>query len=229
MDGLIRLMKKTVGIASIIAIAVSVGWYFFTDGAMSLNAAKRNIKQAAQDVVVAAGASPEDVAALAVKTINMTQGENGIELWRLKADWGNMRRNDDIMELEKPKFTYYMPPDNAEVTIASDKGEIDQEAQKIRFVANVVATLDGRVATAPLVIYQGKTREMVFPDGVEFSGAGISGKANRVVWRLQDKVIEAVGGIDMFFEDGEGAAVSQPETGKPSPANGAPSPIGGRG
>ena len=83
-----------------------------------------------------------------MKAINLTQGEHGAELWRLKADWGNMRRRDNVKELEKPKFTYYMPPDNAELQVASNKGEIYQDIQEIRFVDDVVATFGERSITS---------------------------------------------------------------------------------
>ncbi|MCC8194545.1 MAG: hypothetical protein LIP28_07870 [Deltaproteobacteria bacterium] len=118
-------MKKIIGALGVL-LALGVGWYIFTDGTMSLGAAKKKLVQKAQDAVVS-NADPEDVAALAMKAINLTQGEHGAELWRLKANWGNMRRKDNVMELEKPDFTYYMPPDNKAIFIVGDKGEIEQE------------------------------------------------------------------------------------------------------
>lgn len=195
-------MKKRVGFAVLAVAVLFAGWYIFTDGALSLDAAKRLAKRAAQDVVASGNGAPEDVAALAVKAISMTQGEKGFELWRLKADWGNMRRNDEIMELEKPRFTYRMPPDNAELQITSNKGEIDQEAQKIRFMDDVVVTFGERSVNTTLIEYFGKTREMIFPDGARIAGRNFAGTAQRIVWRLQENVIEATGNVDITFEGG---------------------------
>ena len=192
-------MKKLFVIIAVLA-AAAVGWYFFTDGTMTMQGAKKKLVQEVQDAVLERKA-PEDVAALAMKAINLTQGEHGAELWRLKADWGNMRRSDQIMELEKPRFTYYMPPENIELTILSNKGEIDQDEQKVRFISDVVATYSDRTIIAPSMVYLGKSREVVCPEGAKVAGAGMEGTANRLVWRLQDKVLEGFGDVDMTFEN----------------------------
>lgn len=192
-------MKKLFAAAAFLAV-LAVGWYFFTDGTMSMKGAKKKLVREARDAALE-HAAPEEVAALAMKAMNLTQGEHGAELWRLKADWGNMRRSDQILELEKPRFTYYMPPEHIELTIVSDKGEIDENEQKIRFVTNVVATYRDRRITAPSLVYFGKSREVVCPEGAEMTGAGMEGTANRVVWRLRDKVLEGLGDVDMTFEN----------------------------
>ena len=204
-------MKKIASIAVFFTLVLCVGLYIFTDGAMSLNAVKQQVKRAAQDAVISGNAAPEDVAALAVKAITMTQGEKGFELWRLKADWGNMRRNDDIMELEKPKFIYYMPPDNLEIQISSNKGEIDQENQKIRFVDDVLAFFGEQSAATTLVVYLGKSREMVFPAGARIAGKNFTGTAERIVWRLPEEIIEATGGVDITFDSGIVSAAVSPD------------------
>ena len=192
-------MKKIVG-ALCAFIALGVAWYIFTDGTLSMQAAKKQLVQKAQDAIVS-NANPEDVAALAMKAINLTQGEHGVELWRLKAEWGNMRRRDNIMELEKPRFTYYMPPDSKAVIIVSDKGEIEQETQKIRFIDSVVATYEDRTLRAPEILYFGKSREIVCPQGGEVNGDGYDGSANRIVWRMNDAIIEAFGDVVVSFEN----------------------------
>ncbi|SBV93957.1 exported hypothetical protein [uncultured delta proteobacterium] len=192
-------MKKILGALSVF-IALGIAWYIFSDGGLNLGAAKKQIVQTAQDAVVS-NAAPEDVAALALKAISLTQGEHGAELWRLKADWGNMRRRDNVMELEKPHFTYYMPPDNKAVTITSSKGEIEQEEQKIRFIDSVVATYDGRTLHAPEMLYFGKSRELVCPQGGRVEGEGYEGSANRIVWRVNEQIIESLGNVDVSFEN----------------------------
>lgn len=196
------MMRKITVVLLLFLVAVFTAWFIFSDGTMSLEATRKKLLEKATDAV-AENADPGDVAALALKAINLTQGEKGVELWRLKADWGNMRRSDNIMELEKPKFTYYMPPNNDEVHIASLKGDIDQRGQQIRFLDSVVITHADRTLTSDRVVYLGKTREMVFPDGALISSEDFDGKAARVVWLLNDKVITATGGIDITFKDVE--------------------------
>ena len=214
-------MKKIVLFVVSGAIALGIAWHLFTDGTTDLRDAGRKAKQAAQDAVIS-GAAPDDVAALAMKVINMTQGENGVELWRLKADWGNMLRNKDTMELEKPNFTYYMPPDNEEINITANKGEIEQELQKIRFVDSVVATYGNRTLHAPVTEYTGKAKEVLFPEGAMFMGESMTGKADKVVWHLGSKIIEASGNVNMTFtNDTEILPGRKPDEGRTPPANGA--------
>lgn len=197
------MIKRVIVVFCFCIFAVGTAWFIFTDGSLSIEAAKERILQQATDVVINK-ANPDDVAALALKAINLAQGEKGVELWRLKADWGNMRRSDDIMELEKPRFTYYMPPDNVEVRITSLKGDIDQSAQRIRFTDSVVMTHAGRTVLGDQVIYLGKTREMVFPQGARISSEDFAGEADRIVWHLNDKIIRATGNIDITFKDVDG-------------------------
>ncbi len=192
-------MKKVFGALGVL-IAFGIAWYVFFDGGLSINTAQKQLAQKAQDAVIT-NASPEEVAALAVKAINLTQGENGVELWRLKANWGNMRRRDNVMELEKPNFTYYMPPDNKVITVTSNKGDIEQEEQKIRFVDSVVATYDGRLLHTSELLYFGKPREIVCPRGGRVTGEGYEGSANRIVWRMHEQIIEATGDVDVSFDN----------------------------
>ena len=191
-------MRKLVSVFSGLLLFVAA-WYFFTDGTMHLDTAKKKLVQQAQDAVIS-NVNPDEVAALAMKAINLTQGEHGVELWRLKADWGNMRRKDNILELEKPRFTYYMPPDNKAITIASGKGDIEQTDQKIRFLDSVVATYDGRTLLAPQMIYFGKSREIHCPEGGSMEGEGYEGAADRVVLNMNAEIIEAFGNVDITFD-----------------------------
>ena len=190
-----RRLASAVGVLVFLATA----WYFFTDGTLRMDAVKKKIVQQAQDAVVS-NVDPDEVAALAMRAISLTQGEQGAELWRLKADWGNMRRRDNILELEKPWFTYYMPPDGKAIAIASEKGDIEQTEQKIRFLGSVIATYDGRTLVAPQMVYFGKSREIRCPEGGRVEGPGYEGSADQVVWNINEERIEAFGNVDITFD-----------------------------
>lgn len=181
------------------------GWYFLTDGSLSWKDAKRKVLRQARDAVVATVKDSEDVATLAMKAISLTQGEHGVELWRLKADWGNMRRIDNIMELSNPSLTYILPPENKEITVISTRGDIDEKQQVIRFVDSVVAKYDNRTLFAPLVVYTGKERSFSAPDGARVTGLGFEGAAGKLSWLLTDEVLVGEEGVDVTFEsDKEG-------------------------
>ena len=48
----------------------------------------------------------EEVAGLAIKGINLFQGNKGLELWRLKASWAHMSQNGDTIDVDKPVVRY---------------------------------------------------------------------------------------------------------------------------
>ncbi|CAK7014326.1 MAG: hypothetical protein DELT_02192 [Desulfovibrio sp.] len=213
-------MKKI--LLAVVAVAVLVvAWYIYTGGTMSLKAAKKQLVKEAQQAVLE-NAAPEDVAALAMKAINMTQGEHGAELWRLKAEWGNVRRKDNIMELEKPSFTYYMAPDNLPLTVTSEKGEVDQEEQRVTFIGSVVATHQDKVVKAPVMVYSGKNRDLVCPEGAGMTGDNMVGSANRIVWDLNAKLLTGLGDVDMSFENAAVPVPPRTEEGQTAPAAGGP-------
>ncbi len=173
-----------------------VWWLFFKSD--TLEAAKEEVKQKVQDLA-AGTAKPDDIAALAVKAIDLTQGEHGLELWRLKAEWGSMRREGGILELEKPRFTYYMPPRNEEVRVSSDLGDVNQDTKIIRFRRNVLVHYGNNTIKGGLMVYNGTVKELRFPNGAEFDGPTLSGDAPLVYWRLDEHQINAAGGVDMTW------------------------------
>lgn len=210
-------MKKSVGVLIGLVILAVVAWYLLTNGEMTFGSAKKKLMETAQDVV-AANAAPEDVAALAMKAINLTQGEKGLELWRLKAEWGNLRRRDNIMELEKPRFTYYMPSDGTALTVHSASGDISQEEQKIRFVDSVVATYEENTLLAPEMIYMGKSREIICPRGGRVNGRGFWGSAETINWQMSNNILEASGSVDVFLDNEMFAREKGPEKTQTQPA-----------
>lgn len=211
-------MKK-IFFAVFAAVALLVAWYIYTDGTMNLKNARKKIIQEAQEAVVQT-ASPEDVAALAMKAVNMTQGENGAELWRLQAEWANVRRKDNIMELEKPNFTYYTAPDNVPLTVTSEKGEVDQEEQTVRFIGSVVATCQDRIVKAPVMVYSGKRRDLVCPEGADMAVADkMAGSANRIVWDLKTKILNGFGDVDMTFRNNAAFIPAESDNPQNAPAD----------
>lgn len=210
-------MKKKVGAVGVFLIAIGVAWLVFFDGMGTLTTTKKDLAKKVQDAVIET-ADPEEVVALAMKAINLAQGENGAELWRLKADWGNIRRRDNIMELENPRFTYYMSPDGKAVSIVSRKGEIEQEQQIIRFVDSVVATYEDRTLQAPLITYSGKPRELVCPQGGNVRGEGYEGRADRIVWQMNSEILEAFGDVVVMFEQDIFTSRPEPENRRTQPA-----------
>lgn len=72
---------------------------------------KKNILSEAVDAIAG-----QDPLTLALKNIELTMGENGFEVWRLKAQWASMKESDGSIEVLKPQIVYSMNERNANVT-----------------------------------------------------------------------------------------------------------------
>lgn len=51
-------------------------------------------------------ATPQDIVNLALRDIFISQGENGVENWRLIAEWATVRQTTSILNLSKPSLLY---------------------------------------------------------------------------------------------------------------------------
>lgn len=143
----------------------------------------------------------EEAIALAVKTISLSQGEGGFELWRLKAEWANLRRNNDVIVVEEPKLTYNMREQGKLLFVESRTGDVDQKAQILRFIDNVRVTQENKRLTGDMLVYNGKDKTMTFPVGCTFKDADMSGSADTLVWHIDRQLIEGNGNITVSFGD----------------------------
>lgn len=87
--------------------------------------------------------SDQDPLALALKNIELTMGENGFEVWRLKAKWASMRENDGSIEVLQPQIVYSMG-DNHSSNSTSKTTTADKSAP----VADASAEVDPAVPGA---------------------------------------------------------------------------------
>jgi hypothetical protein len=136
---------------------------------------------------------------LALKSINLSQGEGGFELWRLKAEWATMRKRDETVLVEKPQLTYFIKDGGSPLLVQSAEGSIDQKAGVLRFLDTVRVSRDTKLLTSDMLVYQGDNKTMTFPFGGEFSDTGVAGSAGHLVWRIDEKRIDASGGVSVQF------------------------------
>ncbi len=158
-------------------------------------------KSAVNSEVVAGGnsSSEGDSLGLAMKTMHLTQGENGLELWRLKAEWATMRQEDGKIAITAPKLTYIMGSGKPDLFVVSEQGDVNQETQQLRFMGNVLVTQGNSTVRGDLLLYNGTARTMLFPQGANFAGDKFSGTAHSVIWRMGDQVIEGTGDVDFVL------------------------------
>lgn len=141
---------------------------------------------------------------LALKGLLLSQGEGGLEVWRLKATWANVRKEEDKIVLEEPRLVYFMHDDGKTLHVQAQHGDIKQKKQLLRFMDNVLVTQDDKKITGSLLVYDGLDKIMSFPEGGVFSGTGVSGNAKEISWDIDRKLIIGAGGVSVSFDSVQG-------------------------
>jgi hypothetical protein len=148
---------------------------------------------------------------LSIKNINLSQGEGGSELWRLKAEQAGMLQENGGIIVQRPSLTYFMPEKDAVLLVTSDRGIIDQKEQILSFIDKVHIIQNNKSIFSNLLIYNGTIKTMTFPHGGNFSDTGVSGSASFLVWDIPYKVIRAEGDISVNFFASEPSPALTPE------------------
>ena len=163
-------------------------------------------EETAEQIKAAAGtladnpATADDAVDLAIKTVSLSQGEGGFELWRLKAEWANLRKRDDTIIVEQPRLTYNMREEGKVLFVESHTGDINQKTQVLRFIEDVRVTQESKIITGGLLVYDGNDKTMTFPQGCLFTDTGVSGSVNTLVWHIDRQIIEGEGDVKVVLE-----------------------------
>lgn len=139
---------------------------------------------------------------LLLKDFILSQGEKGYTLWRLKATAGNMSKINNVFIVETPALTYNME-DGSLLTVISHKGDIDQNDKTMRFIDDVVVTHSDQKITGELLVYDGNTKTMTFPEQAHFKDPQVSGAADTIIWHIDSKVIEGTGNVSVTFDSND--------------------------
>lgn len=145
------------------------------------------------------GSNDDNTFDLALKTILLSQGEGGFELWRLKAEWANIQKKDDIIFLLEPRLTYFLREDGKTIHVHSVKGEAEQKKQILRFIDQVRVTQEDKILTGDLLVYNGTQKTMTMAEGAALSTTGMEGKADHVIWHIDERRIESIGDVVMHL------------------------------
>lgn len=150
----------------------------------------------------ATDANPLEAAVgLAIKDINLFQGNKGVELWRLKASWAHLSQNGDTIDVDTPKIRYALgeasvsDPMSDVLTVDAHKGRITDNQRFLTLWENVVVTRFEDVLTGPRMNYDGATRTMVFPEGAALDSPTASGTATVFTWDLAKNELYGANGV----------------------------------
>ena len=146
-----------------------------------------------------------EAATLAIKGISLFQGEKGFEFWRLKAEWAAMNQDKGIVDVKEPKVRYTLgePADNDYVYATSGLGRVSEEQTVLTMWDNVVLTRGNDTLSGPEMVYRTDERVVRFPQGGRMDRPSMHGLFSVLVWSMDDKTVEASGGVDITFLAGD--------------------------
>jgi hypothetical protein len=140
---------------------------------------------------------------LTIKDLNLSQGEGGVELWRLKAEEATMLENTGKIIVQQPSLTYYTSEKDKIFFVTSNRGIVDQKEQILSFIDNVQIRQGDKSILSNLLVYNGTVKSMTFPHGGNFRDKGVSGSASFLVWDLPYAIIKAEGEVFVNFLSSE--------------------------
>ena len=142
----------------------------------------------------------EDLANIVFKMFSLTQGEGGLEAWRLKAEVASVRKDSGLIHVEAPKITYFTRPDNQEIQVSAAQGVVDQGERNMELWPDVLVVKDGNTLKTTKMVYTGADHMLVFPDELIVESKEMLGTASEASWNLKTNVFEAWGGVAIHFK-----------------------------
>ncbi len=187
------------------------GAYLFQGGKVSLLGRVTELVKkegvATLDAAVNGSDNPlEEAAGLAIKGINLFQGDDGIELWRLKASWAHLTREGGDINVERPVVRYALGdasaanPDDDVLDVEALKGRITDNQRHLSLWDNVVITRYDDTITAPRMDYDTATRTMTFPEGAALESPTASGSAGVFAWNLGKNEMVGTNGVTVLIK-----------------------------
>ncbi len=161
------------------------------------------------------GAALEEALGLAVRGVSLFQGEDGFELWRLRASWAHISREGGVVEVDAPVVRYTLGDPALEdyMDVTSLKGRVTDNQRRLALWGNVVVTRGEQTVSGKRLDYDASTRTMVFPEGAGLDGPTASGEASRFSWNLEKNVMTGEGGVSVLLK-------AKPEAADPDAAFG---------
>lgn len=206
-------MKKTYLLvaAGLILILAGGGVYFFHGEKVSLLGKVAELARkeglAKLDAASTGSDNPlEEAAGLAIKGINLFQGDDGVELWRLKATWAHLTREGGDINVDRPVVRYALGDasaanlDDDVLDVKALKGQITDNQRHLSLWDDVVITRYDDTITAPRMNYDTATRTMTFPEGATLESPTASGTAGVFTWDLAKNEMVGTQGVNVLLK-----------------------------
>ncbi len=144
-----------------------------------------------RQAVQAVEAGPEVAVDLSLSGVDLVQGEQGEQLWKLHAVKAWFDQQQGVIQVAQPELTYYTQPGTSEIFVRSERGIVDQKSRVARLWEDVVVTRDSGETRSDLLIYNGTAHSLTMPGDVEFFGVNMNGTARHVTWSLRENTMNA--------------------------------------
>ncbi len=150
---------------------------------------------------------------LAFTGLNLVQGDEGLEIWRLDAQWATLRQESGLIEAQEPKARYRVGDKEAEeyLYVEADSALVSENQTHLTLTGNVEAQYKEDVLHSPKAEFWNENRTLFFPSGLELSGPKLSGTAAYAEWDLENNVLDASGGVDLIWVMPEPEQAVNPE------------------
>lgn len=205
------MKKAPLLVAMVIVLVLAGGWYLSRSGSVSLlgkmaEVARQEAISTLDGAATENGNPLEEAAGLAIKGINLFQGDKGIELWRLKASWAHLTREGGDINVEKPVVRYALGeasaanPDDDVLDVKALKGQVTDNQRHLSLWDDVVITRYDDTITAPRMNYDTGTRTMTFPEGAALDSPQASGTAGVFTWDLASNTMVGTNGVVVILK-----------------------------
>lgn len=145
------------------------------------------------------GEDANEAVTIAMKALSLSQGEQGFESWRLKANVASLKQDSGIIIAEYPNITYFRNENGKPVYVTAHFGEIDQEKQVMTLWDNVHITTDGKTLISSRMQYDDRKRVLTMPEPIKITTEDLVGTAKTASMDLASNVIEAHGDVIVEF------------------------------
>lgn len=172
-----RLLIAGIAVGVITAVTVS----FMT------NKTVNEIRQAVQKNQF----GPETAVDLSLKGIELLQGEQGEEQWRMKAKGAWYDQKEGVIQVSHPEITYFTKPDHQQIVVRSGRGVVNQQSRVARLWENVEIEREGGYIRCDLLVYNGTNHTLNMSGKVHFDGPDIFGSATNVTMLLNENLLQA--------------------------------------
>lgn len=200
-------MKNKLSLAVILLLIAGITAAVFYSRKVRREIDETNARIEARNGNAEAAGPADGIGSMSITGMEIVQGEQGRESWRLKAQDALMSEQGGDIIAQRPYLTYYFSPGEDKpgvgrevLFVESDTGDVNQQANRIRFVGNVVARYKDDVLTTSLLVYDGRNNRLDCPGESHIKSDNMTGRASRMSWHLDDNTLHASGGVSLDIE-----------------------------